>query len=147
MAQETENKNNKVMNAVLDYQELMVLYECAMKTMKAKLDIIDAAYKVRHKRNPIQNIQCRRKKSVSIVENLQKSGLEVTVENVQKNIHDVDGIRVICSYLDDVYEVAQAITEQNDLQIVKQKDYISNPKHNGYRSLHLVVRVPVLMIM
>ena len=133
----------RALSQMVEYQDLMLLYDSAIKVVNTKLDIINAAYQTRYHRNPIHSISSRRKKMTSIVQKLYRMGEAVTAENIERCLHDVAGVRVICSYLDDVYEVAQAIAKQDDICLVRQKDYISSPKRNGYRSLHLIIRVPV----
>lgn len=122
---------------------MLSLYSCAIKTVQTKFDVINTEYKIRHRRNPIHSISSRMKKSSSIIEKLQRNNVPVSVENIRLFIHDVAGIRVICFYLDDVYDVAEMILAQRDVTLIKQKDYISEPKHNGYRSLHLILSVPI----
>lgn len=129
--------------SVLEYRRLMQLYECAMKTLSTRLDIINAEYNAINQRNPIHSVSSRLKKMTSIVQKLQCKGQPVNVANIEGCLRDVAGIRVICSYLDDVYDVANLLSGQPDMKVVEEKDYISNPKHNGYRSLHLIIKVPV----
>lgn len=139
----TYDTSKKIIGNIVDYQNMMVLYDCAIKTVQTKFDIINAEYRIHHQRNPIHSISARLKKTSSIVEKLQKNNAPVTVENIRRLLHDVAGVRVICSYLDDVYEIAEMISSQEDVKLIRQKDYISNPKHNGYRSLHLIISVPI----
>lgn len=143
MAPVAEQMAKMLVGTVLDYQELLVLYDCAIKTVHTKFDIINAEYRTKHQRNPIHSISTRLKRTSSIVQKLQRQNAEMSVENIQKLIHDVAGVRVVCSYLDDVYDIAAIICAQEDVKLIRQKDYISNPKHNGYRSLHLVISIPV----
>ncbi len=133
----------QLMGVVVQYQDLMMMYACAIKEVKTKLEVLDTEYEVRYRRNPISSIQSRLKSTSSIVEKLGRSQLHPTLENMKDNIRDVAGIRVICSYVDDIYQIADALTKQDDVKILVRKDYIQNPKPNGYRSLHLVVEVPV----
>lgn len=139
----TDQKARKLAGIMLDYQEMLVLYDCAMKTVHTKFSIINAEYMTKHQRNPIHSITTRLKKTSSIVQKLQRLDAEMSVENIQKLIHDVAGVRVVCSYLDDVYDIAEIICAQDDVKLMRQKDYICNPKHNGYRSLHLIICIPV----
>ena len=133
----------QTLSDMMEYQELMLFYDSAIKIVQTKMDIINAAYQAKYQRNPIHNISSRRKKTISIVRKLYQKSMDITTRNIERELHDVAGIRVICPYLDDVYEVAQAITRQEDICLIQQKDYITNPKRNGYRSLHLIVSVPV----
>lgn len=118
-------------------------YQAAINEVKVKLEILDADLEFRLNRNPIHHFECRLKKPESAFDKLERYGLPVTVESLEKNLYDIAGIRVICSYVDDVYKIVNMVNMQDDLEIVKIKDYISNPKPNGYRSLHVVLRVPV----
>lgn len=133
----------ELLSNLIDYQDLMLLYDAAIKIVRTKLEIIRTAYQAKYRRNPIQNISSRRKKTASIANKLQRIGAPFDVDNIEAHLHDIAGVRVTCSYLDDVYELAQAISEHEDVRVSKQKDYITNPKHNGYRSLHLILSVPV----
>ncbi|MBP3506677.1 MAG: GTP pyrophosphokinase family protein, partial [Lachnospiraceae bacterium] len=102
-------------------------------------------FSVRYQRNPISFIKTRIKSPDSILKKLQSKGYEISLESIHYNLHDVAGIRVICSFIDDIYEVARMLTSQDDIILIETKDYIQNPKENGYRSLHLIVEVPVFM--
>jgi putative GTP pyrophosphokinase len=125
------------------FQEMMMMYTCAIREIKTKLEVLNDELSVRNSRNPIEMIKSRVKKPTSIVEKLQRRGLPVTLESVQENLDDVAGIRVICSFLDDIYAVADMLTRQDDVHIIAIKDYIRNPKENGYRSYHMIVEIPV----
>jgi len=125
------------------YQELMMMYNCAMKEVRTKLEILNDELSVSNERNPIEFISSRIKKPISVAHKLQKQGQEITVEAVEKYVSDVAGIRVVCSFVDDIYTVANMLIQQDDITLVKVKDYIKTPKSNGYRSLHLIVEIPV----
>ena len=98
---------------------------------------------MRYQRNPINSITTRLKRTSSITDKLARQGNEFSVDSIQKNLHDVAGVRVICSYIDDIYTIADALLRQDDITLIARKDYIASPKPNGYRSLHLIVKVPV----
>ena len=98
---------------------------------------------VKNQRNPIEMIKSRVKKPVSIVEKLQRRGFEVSLDSMEKNLDDVAGIRIICSFVDDIYEVADMLVRQDDVTVIMVKDYIKNPKPNGYRSYHMIIEIPV----
>lgn len=100
---------------------------------------------VKNQRNPIEMIKSRVKKPLSIVEKLQRRGLEVSLESMVKNLDDVAGVRIICSFVDDIYEVAEMLVRQDDVKVIAVKDYIKNPKPNGYRSYHMIVEVPYFL--
>ena len=134
---------NDILDSMLDFKELMLEYSSAIREIKTKFLILDQEFQVRNDRNPISNIQTRLKSQVSIMQKLERKGIGISREEVQENIRDIAGIRVICSYVDDIYRLAEALIKQTDIELVERKDYIMNPKPNGYRSLHLIVRVPV----
>jgi putative GTP pyrophosphokinase len=126
-----------------EYRELMMMYNCAMKQIHTKFEILNAEYNERYKRNPINFINTRLKCRSSIVDKMIRSNVPLSIENIEANIFDVAGVRVICSYVDDIYEITQALLKQGDITRISQKDYIANPKPNGYRSMHLIISVPV----
>lgn len=121
----------------------MMMYTCAIREIKTKLEVLNDELSVRNSRNPIEMVKSRVKKPLSIVEKLQRRGLPVTMESMMDNLDDVAGIRVICSFLDDIYAVADMLTRQDDVHIIAIKDYIRHPKENGYRSYHMIVEIPV----
>jgi len=125
------------------YQELMMMYNCAIKEVRTKLEILNDELSISNERNPIEFISSRIKKPISIANKLQKYGKEICVESIEKYISDVAGIRVICSFVDDIYTVANMLVQQDDITLIKVKDYIKTPKDSGYRSLHLIVEIPV----
>lgn len=135
------------MNAVREVGErsitIMQKYRSAMSEMQVRLEILDADLNLRKTRNPIHHIESRLKSPESIYEKIGRYGYEPTLENIEKYIMDIAGIRVICSYIGDVYSIVDMLERQDDLQIVKVKDYIATPKKNGYRSLHVIVKIPV----
>lgn len=125
------------------YNNLMMMYRCAIREISTKLEVLDDEFSVENKRNPISFIKTRIKKPESIYQKLQKMGCDFTVENIQTRLNDVAGIRVVCAFIDDIYTVASLLAEQDDITVVKIKDYIKNPKPNGYRSYHMIVDIPV----
>lgn len=133
----------QLLETAVDYKELRMMYACAIKEVQTKFEVLETEFKVRYQRNPIAAIQTRLKSSSSIVEKMIRKGIPFSLENLEAEIHDLAGIRVICSYVDDIYALAEALTSQDDITLVERKDYISSPKPNGYRSLHLIVSVPV----
>lgn len=134
---------NELLDTLLDFKELMLCYSAAIQQIRTKLEILNTEFEVRYQRNPISNIQSRLKSQVSIMEKMSRKGLPVTRQSIEENIHDIAGVRVICSYVDDIYRIADALVGQDDIELVAKKDYIANPKPNGYRSLHLIVRLPI----
>ncbi len=121
------------------------LYLSATREIVTKLENLNSEFKYTQERNPIHNISTRVKTPVSIIRKLQKRGHELSVEAAQKYLTDIAGVRVICSYTDDIYLIMNLLLSQDDIQLVRKSDYIKQPKSNGYRSLHLIVTVPVFL--
>ncbi|MBO5109421.1 MAG: GTP pyrophosphokinase family protein [Clostridia bacterium] len=138
--------SKKMLGSMIKYKELMMMYTCAMKEIKTKFEVLDTDFKVRFSRNPISSISTRIKSTASITEKMHRLGVPFSVDSIVENVHDVAGIRVICSYIDDIYLLADALLKQEDIKLIARKDYIANPKPNGYRSLHLIVTVPVFFM-
>lgn len=122
---------------------LFMMYECAIKEVKTKLEILDAEFKAKSERNPIEHMTSRVKSPESIIKKLIKKGEKITADSIKENLNDIAGIRVICSFIEDIYNIADMLKSQSDITLIKEKDYIKNPKANGYRSLHLVVEIPI----
>ena len=120
-----------------------MMYSCAIREVKTKLEVLNDELSVRNQRNPIEMIKSRVKKPVSIVEKLHRKNLPISLNSMIHHLDDVAGIRVICSFVDDIYTVARMLVSQDDIRVIAVKDYISNPKDNGYRSYHVIVEVPV----
>lgn len=123
----------------------MLYYRCAMKEVETKLEVLNEEFSLRYDRNPISSVQSRLKEGISIYEKLRRKGLPVTIESMEENISDIAGIRVICPFIEDVYDLERALMEQDDISLICRKDYIENPKPNGYRSLHLIISVPIFL--
>ena len=126
-----------------EFQQVMMMYACAIREVRTKLEVLNDELSVKNQRNPIEMIKSRVKKPMRIVEKLRRRGLEVSLESMAKNLDDVAGVRIICSFLDDIYEVAEMLVRQDDVNVIAVKDYIKNPKPNGYRSYHMIIEVPV----
>ena len=126
-----------------EFRQLMMMYSCAIKEIKTKLQVLNDELSIKRQRNPIEFIKTRVKQPDSIASKLRRKGYPVTVQSVFENLSDVAGVRVICAFIDDIYKVADMLTAQDDIELIKRKDYIKNPKMNGYRSLHLIIEVPV----
>ena len=126
-----------------EFQELMMMYNCAIREVRTKLDVLNDEMAVCSPHNPIEMIKSRVKKPKSIVEKLQRRGYPISVDSVLDNLHDVAGVRVICSFIDDIYKIAAILGAQDDVTVLEIKDYIKNPKPNGYRSYHMIVEIPV----
>ena len=128
------------------YAALMAYYRCAMMEIETKFNVLNEEFSLRYDRNPIQDIRTRLKSPDSIFQKLRSRGLELSEESIHANLSDVAGVRVICSFLADVYLLADALLGQDDITLVEKKDYIKHPKKNGYRSLHLIVTVPIFLV-
>ena len=126
-----------------DFFAVQCRYESAIRQVKTKLENLDAEFQMRHRRNPIHHMQTRLKSLQSIVEKLQRKQLPVTMDAAISFLTDIAGVRVICSYLDDIYTVARLLLQQDDVRLIRTRDYIREPKENGYRSYHMIVEVPV----
>jgi putative GTP pyrophosphokinase len=127
------------------YLRLMACYRCAMMEIETKLNVLNEEFSLRYDRNPITDVRSRLKRPESIREKLSRNGLPFTVDAIEENLMDVAGVRVICSFAADVYQLADALLAQDDILLVERKDYIKRPKENGYRSLHLILRVPIFL--
>ena len=120
-------------------------YQSAMREVRTKLEILDDEFSMRHSRNPIHHMESRIKTPNSILQKLRRKGLAPTPQSAMDNLHDIAGVRVVCAYLNDTYAIAELLGKQDDLRILRVRDYIKCPKPNGYRSLHLIVEVPVFL--
>lgn len=129
----------------LDAQRLMTYYKCAMREVETKLYVLDEEYSLQYDRNPINSIRSRLKSVPSIIEKLERKNVEISLPAIEKYLNDVAGIRVVCSFVQDVYTIADALLKQDDITLIERKDYIAKPKENGYRSLHLIVEVPIFL--
>ncbi len=126
-------------------QQSMSIYESGIQEIVTKLEILQREAQVKGIHNPIETIKSRVKNIFSVIEKLNRKGYAVSMQSVEENLHDVAGVRIICPYIDDIYIVADRIRRQDDLRVLIEKDYIKNPKANGYRSFHMVVEVPVFL--
>lgn len=127
------------------YQEVMLEYRCALKVIVTRLENLDEEFSLRHDRNPIENIKSRLKSPTSIMNKMKKLNLPFDFASMSANILDVAGVRVVCSFEEDVYFLAKCLKAQSDIEVMVEKDYIAHPKENGYRSLHLTVKVPIYL--
>ena len=128
-----------------EFSKLMAYYRCAMMEVETKLNVLNQEFSLRYDRNPISSIRTRLKSPLSIRGKLERRGLEVSVESIEEHLNDVAGVRVVCSFPEDVRTLAKALLKQDDVILLEKKDYILNPKKNGYRSLHLIVAVPIFL--
>ncbi|MDO4357517.1 MAG: GTP pyrophosphokinase family protein [Clostridia bacterium] len=137
--------NRRYLESIDEYNQLMPYYEAGIREINARLQTLDRDFEVQHQHTPIHHIQSRIKTLPSAFRKLYKMGLNVSVTSAKKNLHDIAGVRVICCYTEDIQTIAKLLSEQEDIQIIDVKDYINHPKPNGYRSLHLVVDVPIYL--
>ena len=127
------------------YREMMQLYSAAVREVRTKVEILDEEFRTRYAHNPIHHIDSRLKSPQSMMKKLARKGLPQTLEAAEANLNDIAGVRIICNYLDDIYRIADLLQRQRDVEFVHRRDYIENPKESGYRSLHLVIRIPVFL--
>ena len=123
----------------------MTYYRCAMYEVETKFKVLNEQLSLLHERNPIESIKTRLKSVNSIKEKLDRKNLPANISSVENNMYDVAGIRVICGFIDDIYMLADCLLKQDDITLIEKKDYIKNPKPNGYRSLHLIVEIPIFL--
>lgn len=135
----------QVLDQLYQFVELEHLYESAIREVKTKLEILDSEFKTKYDYNPIHHIEDRLKSPQSMLEKLQRKGLPFNCDAARSTLNDIAGVRVICNYIEDIYTVADLLTMQDDVRLIKKKDYIETPKPNGYRSLHLVIETPVYL--
>ena len=135
----------ELINTIRSFIATENLYSSATREIATKLENLNSEFNSTHERNPIHLIQTRVKTPASIMDKLKRRGFELSVESARKNLTDIAGVRVICSYINDIYIISGLLLSQNDIQLVRTTDYIKNPKTNGYRSLHHIVRVPVFL--
>ena len=138
-----KDKDNVFNGESIEFDKMMMMYSCAIKEVATKLQVINDELSIMSKRNPIEFIKTRIKKPDSIATKLKKKGLPLSIETIRNHLNDVAGVRVICAFIDDIYKIADMLIAQDDVHLIKTKDYIKNPKMNGYRSYHLIVEVPV----
>lgn len=129
----------------IPFEALMSYYRCAIMEVETKFKVLNEQYALRYDRNPIESIKSRVKSMDSLLKKIRKKNLPLTLEAIEENIWDVAGIRIICSFLDDIYLLADCLLQQDDITLIEVKDYIKNPKSNGYRSLHLIVEIPIFL--
>lgn len=127
------------------FRKLMMQYECAMLEVQTKLEVLNKELSLLNSRNPFESIKCRIKSPESIVGKLRRNNLDLTIENIENNLNDIAGIRVICSFPEDIYMLVDCLLQQDDIILIAKKDYIKNPKPNGYRSLHLILDIPIFL--
>ena len=140
-------KDEMIMGLAKEFLAMQHVYAAGIKEIQTKLEILDEEFHVKFDYNPIHSLESRLKSPQSLYKKLKKKNLPLTVEAVKENIHDVAGIRVIVNYIDDIEKIARLLVKQSDVTLISVKDYVKNPKPNGYRSLHLVVKIPIFLAM
>ena len=133
------NKNMKPIEKQMSY------YQCAIMEVETKFKVLNEQYSLEYDRNPIEDIKSRVKSMESLIKKIRKKDIPLTLSSIEENIHDIAGVRVICSFPDDIYMLADCLLSQDDITLLEKKDYIKNPKPGGYRSLHLIVQVPIFL--
>ncbi len=140
-----QNETALLYRSYQDFLRFQHLYSAAVREIQTRLEVLDEEFSVQYAHNPIHHVESRLKSTKSILEKLRRKGLEISMESAKQNINDIAGIRVVCCYIDDVYRVEEMLLRQNDIELVKRQDYIKEPNYNGYRSLHLDLRVPIYL--
>ena len=140
-----EKAAEQLIESAFQLQQMMMLYEAGIREIKTKLDILSEESRISGKPNPIDSIKSRIKTPRSIIKKLKRRGFPVSLRSMMENLNDIGGIRVICPFIDDIYIVADMLMRQDDLTLIERKDYIEHPKPNGYRSLHMIVEVPIFL--
>jgi len=143
-----DNKNTLAkpgdfINVAMEFQQLLMFYESAIKVVKTRFEILEDEFSSKHERKPISTISSRIKEPISIAEKLQRKGLPITIDNMVNNLFDIAGIRITCPFISDVYHILMMLENQSEITIIEVKDYIKHPKKSGYRSLHVIIKVAV----
>ena len=129
----------------MPFKELMAYYRCAMMEVATKFNVLNEELSLQYDRNPIENIKTRLKSPESILEKCKRKGVAINAKSIEENLYDIAGVRVICAFPSDIYMMADALLKQDDIRLITRKDYISEPKDTGYRSLHLIVEIPIFL--
>ena len=132
-------KNKKPFDLMMSY------YQCAIMEIETKFRVLDQEYSLEYDKNPIEAIKSRVKSPESLAKKIRRKNIPMSLTSIEENIKDIAGVRVICSFPDDIYELEESFLKQDDITLIEKKDYIKNPKPSGYRSLHLIVKVPIFL--
>ena len=141
----SEHDEEQLIESAMQLQQVMLLYEAGIREIKTKLDILSDESRISGKPSPIDSIKSRIKTPRSIICKLKRRGYPISLQSMMENLNDIGGIRVICPFIEDIYTVADMLMRQDDLTLLEKKDYIRSPKPNGYRSLHLILEVPIFL--
>lgn len=129
----------------LKIRQSMSYYRCALMEVETKFKVLSENFSIYYDRNPIESIETRMKSQDSIINKLKKRELDLSIESMEKNLFDIAGCRIICSFENDIYNLAESFLKQDDVRLIERKDYIGHGKPNGYRSLHLIIEVPIFL--
>ena len=140
-----EETFTQLQEMAMPFIKLMSYYRCAIMEIETKFRVLDEEYSLEYDRNPINSIKTRLKSLPSIKEKLERLSLPMELSSIEENLNDIAGIRIICSFQEDVYSLADSLLKQDDITLIEIKDYIKNPKPNGYRSLHMIVAIPIFL--
>lgn len=146
MSSKTNLDLQHFMETKKELTRFMMTYKCAMDEIETKINVLKQEFQYIHEYNPIEHVRSRLKSPESIIQKMyRKNGSTVSLDELKENIRDIAGVRIICSFISDIYRISDMIQKQKDVELVSLKDYIKNPKPNGYRSLHLIIKIPVFM--
>lgn len=139
------NALDKIEDNMMPLKRLMAYYRCAIMEVETKFNVLNEEFSLEYNRNPIETIKTRLKSTESIIKKLVRRNFPLTVDSIEANLNDIAGVRVVCSFLEDIYLLADCLLQQDDVKLIQVKDYIKNPKPNGYRSLHLIIEIPIFL--
>ena len=134
-----------IQESIAPAEEFFSYYACAITEVETKFKVLNEMFSLKYDGNPIENITSRVKDYDSIIRKVIKKNIPRDLESIEENIHDIAGVRVVCSFVDDIYRLARCLLQQDDVTLISKKDYIKNPKPSGYRSLHLIISVPIFL--
>lgn len=137
--------NKQIKELKVELMRFMMSYKFALDEVNTKIDILKQEFQYMHDYSPIEHVSSRVKSPDSIMKKVQKKGYELSLEDIQKNIRDIAGIRITCSFSSDIYVISEMLQKQKDIEVVEVKDYIEKPKSNGYKSLHMIIKIPIFM--
>ena len=139
------NALDKIEDNMMPLKRLMAYYRCGIMEVETKFNVLNEEFSLEYDRNPIETIKTRLKSTESIIKKLVRRNFPLTVDSIEANLNDIAGVRVVCSFLEDIYLLADCLLQQDDVKLIQVKDYIKNPKPNGYRSLHLIIEIPIFL--
>lgn len=140
-----KNRFNIVKELTKPFQDMIIQYQCAIKEIETKLYNLDTEYRLNSDENPIESIKSRVKSIESIVDKIKRRNIDMNLESIEEGVKDIAGVRVVVKFPEDVYKIRNGLLQQDDIYLLEEKDYIKNPKENGYRSLHLIVQTPIFL--